>query len=133
MRLSLMLIPVLAMGASVAGGALRAKDAVEPRMPVTVDTLAAAVEAYVDEATVSSGGVFSIVDSVEGRMLDLRFQRVLMDRILKVGEGSYVMGAAFLEVHSRDWYDLDFFLSGADAPSLVVTAVMIHRKNGVER
>ncbi len=104
-----------------------------PKRAVTIDDLAAAVEAYVNDAYAASGGVFRFEDALEGRWLDLKLQDPTREGPRRLGDDGYALCAAFRTLAGDDRYDLDFFLHGKDPLSLHVTLVTIYRKNGLER
>lgn len=98
----------------------------------TKDQLADAVKKYVGEAASKTKGIFTVVDKKTGETLELVLDKVHRARLSKVGENKYFACADFTTDDGK-LYDLDVFMEGPDADSLVFSEFSVHKVDGKER
>ncbi len=99
---------------------------------ITEETLAQAIEAYVDKAAKEHDGYFVFTDPEEKKELKLKLVKVHKERLAKIEEDVYFACADF-KTPEGQVYDLDIFMKGKTADELTFTEVMLHKKNGVPR
>lgn len=90
----------------------------------------AAIDRYVQQETKLKGGLF-VRDAQEDQVLDLTFDRVHQDIESKAGNLQVV--CVDFQNRAKNRLDLDFSLKPTVSGDLEVTAIKIHKVNGVER
>lgn len=103
----------------------------QEQKPVSAETLAEAISAYIQNDSALKGGYFSIYDAAAGKPLLLTLDRVHRDRLSRVAEGLYFACSDFKTPEGKT-YDLDFFMRNTDR-GLQVTEITIHKEEGKAR
>ncbi|MCI0453266.1 MAG: transglutaminase domain-containing protein [Candidatus Latescibacteria bacterium] len=93
---------------------------------VSIDQIALAIEAHIDEKTAADGGYYRLAH--DGRELRLKLVRIHMEYLADLGGG---VQFACVDLVGTDGpvYDVDFFLRG-DAEHMTVTETTVHKVNG---
>ncbi len=99
---------------------------------ITKETLAKAIEAYVNAEAKKQGGYFVFMDDKEKKELKLTLVKVHKERLAKISDDIYFACADF-KTPDGLVYDLDIFMKGKTADDLAFTEIMLHKKNGVPR
>jgi hypothetical protein len=98
---------------------------------VTVDQLADAIVAYVEQDAKLKGGFFLVYDIEAKRPLVLTLDKVHKDKLATLGDGLYFACADFKTPEGKV-YDLDvFMMEGAEG--LQPTEVTVHKEEGKPR
>ena len=99
---------------------------------VTKESLAKAIEDYVETASKQSGGAYTFVDEKKDKTLRLTLKKIHKDKLATLGDGIYFACADFTTDDGKV-YDLDIFMEGKSADKLVSTEIALHKEEGVER
>ncbi|NOX38728.1 MAG: hypothetical protein GXO78_14455 [Calditrichaeota bacterium] len=99
---------------------------------ITKETLAEAIEAYVNAEAKKHDGYFVFMDDKEKKELKLKLVKVHKERLARISEDVYFACADF-KTPDGQVYDLDIFMKGKTADDLTFTEIMLHKKNGVPR
>lgn len=103
----------------------------QEKKPVSAESLAEAISAYIQNDSALKGGYFSVYDPVAGKPLALTLDKVHRDRLSQVEEGLYFACSDFKTPEGKT-YDLDFFMSDK-GQGLQVGEVTIHKEEGKAR
>ena len=98
---------------------------------MTVDGLAEAIVAYIDDDSKLKGGYFLVYDSRDKKPLQLNLVKVHIDKLASLGDGVY-FACTDMKASDGTLYDLDFFMKQTDH-GIVTTEVAIHKKSGKAR
>ncbi len=98
---------------------------------ITKESLAEAIEGYIQKDTALKGGFFCVYDAQAKAPLALKLDKVHQDKLAKVSDGLYFACSDFKTADGKT-YDLDFFMKATDS-GLEVSEVMIHKEAGVAR
>jgi hypothetical protein len=137
MRFSRILSGVLLAGAIAATGAIAQEHPREhptgrKTVRLTKETLAQAIERYVDQESRLKGGYFLVYDAEAKAPLVLKLKLVHKERLATIGEGVYFACADFTTPEGKV-YDLDIFMKGSDPDHLTVTQITVHKEEGKPR
>jgi len=99
---------------------------------VSSEELSHSITAYVKKDSALKGGYYLVYDAVDKKPLALTLDKIHMDKLARVAEGSYFACADFKSTDGVT-YDLDIFMKGSNAKSLETTEVSVHKLNGKER
>jgi hypothetical protein len=99
---------------------------------LTKAELAAAIRAWVEKEAARNDGSLKVDDSVTGKTLQLKLEKVHDDRLSQVGPDLYFACADFVEKDGTK-YDIDVFMQGKSKDDLRETEVTVHKVNGKER
>lgn len=100
--------------------------------PVTKESLATAIENYVNQESRLKGGYFLVYDEQKGEPLVLTLKKVHKERLATLGNDTYFACADF-ETPAGKVYDLDVFMKGPNTESLKVTQITVHKEAGQPR
>lgn len=98
---------------------------------VTVETLAAAIENYINDDAELKGGWFMVWDQEKKEPLALKLVKVHKERLADIGGGVY-FACTDLKSPADKIYDLDFFMKDTEN-GLKVTEISIHKESGAPR
>lgn len=98
---------------------------------VTIETLAAAIEDYINEDAELKGGWFMVWDEKSKEPLALKLEKVHKEWLSAIGGGVY-FACTDLKSTADKIYDLDFFMKDTEH-GLKVTEVSIHKESGEPR
>jgi hypothetical protein len=99
---------------------------------LSADELADAIKTYVIEKADETGGYFVVFDDEAKQELKLTLDKVHRERLARTGDNEYFACADFVTPDGL-LYDLDVFMTGEDADSLIFSDFTIHKKDGLER
>lgn len=102
------------------------------RGKISIKDLSKAIKGYVKDDAALKGGYFLVYDPVAKETLQLTLDKVHKDRLAKVGDGVYFVCADFKTPEGKV-YDLDIFMKGHHADSLMTTEVSVHKVDGKAR
>ena len=100
--------------------------------PISKESLAEAIEEYVEQDAALKGGYFLVYDKEQKNSLILELEKVHKERLSKIGEDVYFACADFKTPQGKI-YDLDIFMQGPDKEHLKVTEVAVHKEDGKPR
>lgn len=100
---------------------------------VSLEDLATAIQAYVENDSKLKGGYFLVYDPVAKKPLALELVKVHRDRLSGIGDQTYFACADFKSIDGAKTYDLDIFMKGPNKDRLMATQVLIHKEAGKER
>jgi len=100
--------------------------------PLTAQAVGKAVAEFIDSDAKLKGGIFLVFDISAKEVLQLNLLKIHMDRLTGIGNDTYFACADF-QASNGKVYDLDIFMSGKSADGLVVTEIIVHKEEGVQR
>jgi hypothetical protein len=104
----------------------------EAAKPLTVEELAAAVDAWVKSESAKTGGALEVKDSVQGKTLRLVLEKVHKEKLSTIGPKTHFVCADF-KGDDGHTYDVDVFMKGRGKDHLKTTEVTVHKMDGKER
>ena len=99
---------------------------------VTVQAVGKAVADFIANDAKLKGGKFLVFDGSTSQVLQLDLLKIHMDRLTGIGNNNYFACADFQGSNGKV-YDLDIFMYGESADNLHVSAISVHKEEGVER
>jgi hypothetical protein len=98
---------------------------------VTVKTIASAIKKHVDTKSKKDNGYFVVEDKVDNKTLQLKLDRIHMERLSALRGDNYFACVDFTNKDGKS-YDIDFFLKD-NGDALKVTETIVHKKEGKPR
>ncbi len=111
--------------------AVKVTPTAEPA-PLTADSFADAVEAYIQKQTAKIDGYFTVFDDKTGRELKLTLDHVHRKKLAEVSQNLYFTCADFVGADD-EIYDLDFFMRGTHSDDLTFSKFLIHKVGDKKR
>ena len=105
--------------------------AVVERPPVTIESVATYLEAYVASKAAETDGWYRIEDEKAGTTLRLKLDHIHRERLAKTAERTWFVCADFTTPEGR-LYDLDFWVRDT-YHGLAVSESMVHKEEGKPR
>ena len=102
-----------------------------PKTEMTLDTLAEAITAYIQNDAKLKGGAFLILDPQTKGVLQLTLVQVHKERLASLGNGVY-FACTDMKATDGTVYDLDFFMKQGEK-GIETTEVAIHKQSGKPR
>ena len=103
----------------------------ESAKEITKDSLADAIETWVEDQAWLLGGPFLIYDKEDDIVLELKLVEVHRERLSKL-EGNLYFACADFQTKNGKTYDLDMFMR-QEGTRFVATEVKVHKKEGEPR
>lgn len=105
----------------------------DEKQDLTIEELADAAKAHIQEKTEENGGHFPVEDKKQGRTLELKLKKVHRKRLSHLGNNMYFVCADFKGKDGKT-YDVDIFMKGSSKENLeVAREPMVHKVNGEAR
>ena len=98
---------------------------------MTLETLAEAITAYIEEDSNLKGGYFLVYDTVDKTPLQLELLKVHKDKLATLGNGVY-FACTDMKAADGTVYDLDFFMQQTD-DGIETTEIAVHKKSSKPR
>jgi hypothetical protein len=107
------------------------KQAEPPSDKMTLDELADAITAYIEQDSKLKGGYFLVYDALDKAPLALKLDKVHKEKLASLGNGVY-FACTDMKTDGGAVYDLDFFMKRT-ARGIETTEVAVHKKAGKPR
>lgn len=114
------------------GSETKAEHPTSETQKITKESLAEAIENYVNREAGLKGGYFLFFDAQENKPLALKLDKVHKERLAKISDDTYFACADFKNIDGT-MYDLDIFMKGHSLADLKVTQITLHKKAGIPR
>jgi hypothetical protein len=103
----------------------------EDAAAMTVEGLAEAITAYIENDSKLKGGYFLVFDGVDKKALQLKLVKVHQDKLASLGDSVY-FACTDMKASDGTVYDVDFFMKDS-GHGIMTTEVSIHKKSGKAR